>query len=523
MKHCIKSAAIACLLVCVFCTGVSANVVSPPCTFTFSPVTFSLVSLSPVTLSPVTFTSTITDRSVAWPSWDQWCRVLLLQDYNTRVVVLGTTLLGCAAGMVGSFTLIRKRALMGDALSHATLPGIGLAFMLATSLGGDGKSLPILLLGATVTGLMGMATILMIRNWTRLKEDTALGAVLSVFFGAGVALLGVIQQMKHGHAAGLEAFIYGKTASMGVKDTLLIATAALVCMGICMLLFKEFKLLCFDEGFASSHGFPVVRLDLALMGLVVIITIVGLQAVGLILMIALLVIPAAAARFWTEKMLAMIFISASLGAAGGMFGSAISALFSKLPSGAMIVLVCTVFFLFSMVFGSARGVVIRWVRRTRLNRTVDRQHLLRAIYEILETSANLLSKQSAGGGVVSIRQLKANRSWSLRRLHWAIRRAQRAQYVERTDEQIHLTRRGLVEAARLTRQHRLWELYLITHADIAPGQVDRDADAIEHVLEPEVVAELESQLEKTPAGVPASPHELVLPHDVIHSTSLGGS
>jgi manganese/zinc/iron transport system permease protein len=129
--------------------------------------------------------------------------VILLEDYNTRVVIAGTTLLGCAAGMVGSFTLLRKRALMGDALSHATLPGIALAFIVATTFGGNGKSMPVLLLGATITGLAGVAAILCIRNLTRLKEDTALGAVLSVFFGAGIALLSVCQQMTQGSAAGL--------------------------------------------------------------------------------------------------------------------------------------------------------------------------------------------------------------------------------------------------------------------------------------------------------------------------------
>lgn len=462
-------------------------------------------ALSAQTTSTADAIGSITDRSIRWPTWEEWSRVFLLRDYNTRVVILGTTLLGCAAGIVGSFTLLRKRALMGDALSHATLPGIGLAFILATYFGGNGKSLPILLLGATITGLIGVVAILAIRNLTRLKEDTALGAVLSVFFGAGVALLGISQQMG-GNAAGLEGFIYGKTASLAATDALLIAAAAGVSIGACLLLFKEFKLLCFDELFAGSRGFPVVRLDLALMALVVIITIVGLQAVGLILMIALLIIPAAAARFWTEKMWKMVLISGGLGAAGGMVGAGMSGLFSKLPSGAMIVLVCTAFFLFSMLLGSQRGVVIRWLRRSRLNRTVQRQHLLRAMYEALEASSG--RRHAPAAGAISLRDLLSRRSWTTRRLGRAIRRAQRDGLVQQEGSNIRLTDDGLAEAARLTRQHRLWELYLITHADIAPSRVDRDADAIEHVLEREIVTELESLLEKTYADVPASPHEL---------------
>ena len=197
----------------------------------------------------------ITDRSVSWPTWEQWQRVILLEDYNTRVVVFGTAVLGCAAGAVGCFTLLRKRALMGDAISHATLPGIAVAFVLANSLEWDSKSLPLLLCGATFTGLLGVGVILALRNLTRLKEDTAMGIVLSVFFGAGIAMLGVIQQMPAGHAAGLESFIFGKTASMGSADARLIATAALICLAVCGLLFKELKLLCFDEAFAGSEQF----------------------------------------------------------------------------------------------------------------------------------------------------------------------------------------------------------------------------------------------------------------------------
>jgi manganese/zinc/iron transport system permease protein len=393
-------------------------------------------------------------------------------------------------------------------------------------MGWDGKSLPILLLGATVTGLIGVGAILVLRHRTRLKEDTALGAVLSVFFGAGVALLGVIQQMQGGHAAGLEAFIYGKTASMAMRDTLAIAVAAVLCIGACLLLFKELKLLCFDEGFAGARGFPAVRLDIGLMALIVTVCIVGLQAVGLILVIALLVIPAAAARFWTDTMWKMFLISGVLGAVGGMVGAGVSAVFPRLPSGAMIVLVCAALFLLSMVFGTVHGLLIRGLHRIRLNRAVDHQHLLRDMYELLEAFPGEPHRPSSAGspedglpgdssapqGLVAFGDLLAKRSWSSRRLRQAIHRAGRAGLLERRNERLRLTEPGVTEAARQTRQHRLWELYLITYADVAPGRVDRQADAIEHILEPELLAELGSLLDERRGEVPASPHPLASPH-----------
>ena len=455
----------------------------------------------------------LADQPTPWPSWQQWRRVLSLQDYNTRIVVLGVAVLGAGAGFVGSFTLLRKRALMGDALSHASLPGIALAFIIASAMGLDGKALPYLLFGATASGLLGVVAILWIRNKTRLKEDTALGIVLSVFFGGGVALLGIVQQMNGSSAAGLESFIYGKTASMGGADAKLIIAASATVIVVCLALFKELKILCFDEAFAGSRGFPIVWLDIVLMSMVVLITIVGLQAVGLILMIALMVIPAAAARFWTHVLWRMSLYSVIIGTVGCVAGATFSAVFPNLPSGAMIVLVCSFFFFLSMMFGTSRGVVIRGFRRRRLNRRIARQHLLRAIYENLEPNSMPAGEKSTrfdSKAFVTVADLLPARSWGWGRLLPTIRSAEEDELIRTSDDNVYFTRSGFVEAARLTRQHRLWEMYLIAFADVAPGLVDRGADDIEHVLGPEIVDQLEDLLEeqKMMVRIPGSPHDL---------------
>lgn len=439
-----------------------------------------------------------------------WQRVLWLEDYNTQVVVLGTSLLGMAAGLVGSFTLLRRRALMGDALSHATLPGIALTFILAAQVGWQEKSLFLLLFGATVSGLLGMGAILFIRNLTRLKEDTALGIVLSVFFGIGIAMLGIIQQMQTGSAAGLEDFIYGKTASMIARDAWLIGSAGIICLVVTFLLFKELTLLCFDEVFAGSRGYPVLTLDVLLMCLVVLVTIVGLQAVGLILMIALLVIPAAAARFWTERIGRMALVAGLLGALSGLVGSMVSALAPRLPSGAMIVLVAAGWFLVSLFFGPVRGIVPQAWRRYQFQGKILRQHLLRAMYEYLEVHQHSLSREQPSDPV-PLQPLLHMRSWSQPQLLREVQRAQREGLVEMvTREEFRLTALGVQEAARLVHEHRLWEMYLIAYAEIAPSRVDQDADAIEHVLSRETIAELEALLEREQHihGVPPSPHPL---------------
>ena len=440
--------------------------------------------------------------------WAELLRVLMLQSYNTRVVVLGTAMLGVAAGVVGAFALLRKRALLGDALSHATYPGIGAAFIISVLMGGPGKSLPLLLLGATAAGLLGVAMISAIGKLTRLKEDAALGIVLSVFFGFGVVLDTVIQKMHTASAAGLGSFIYGKTASMIASDAWTMGIAALVMTAIAALLFKEFKLLCFDRDFAATQGWPVHALDIGLMLLVTAVTVLGLQAVGLNLVIALLIIPAAGARFWTERLSHMVVISAVIGGFSGYAGASVSALVADLPAGAVIVLTASVIFLFSMFFGTARGIVRRAAEHRRMTRRVNRQHLLRAMFELTENKAG----SDGSRPTATLAQLLEHRSWGRTFLALQLRIAQREDLLlERSRHVYELTDFGLREARRVVRNHRLWELYLIRHADVATNHADRDADAIEHVLGREMVESLEAALaagDRGPAPVPRSPHPM---------------
>ena len=440
---------------------------------------------------------------------DIW-NVLILRDYNTRLVVICTILLGCACGLMGGFLLLRKRSLMGDTLSHATLPGVGLSFMLLVALGGDGKSLPILLAGAGITGVIGCAAVLFIREQTRIKDDAAMGIVLSVFYGAGVAILGVIQKMPEGSAAGLESFIYGKTASMVMSDFQILVFITVCVITCSLLLFKEFRLLCFDENFAAVLGWPVKFLDILLLALITAVTVAGLQAVGLILIIAFLITPAAAARFWTNQLDRMLMLSALIGAASGWIGASLSAFFPRLPAGAVIVLVAALLFGVSMLIGTERGVMIRFLRQSQLEKRMGRQHLLRALYEILEGGR---VTEELNIRTVPFRQIRGRRTWSDRQLRDYIRRAYNEGLVEAPNkaDSILLTETGLVEAKQVTRNHRLWEMYLIEYADVATSRVDRDADMVEHILGDKMVTRLENKLQAYRiAGslVPQSPHPI---------------
>lgn len=424
-------------------------------------------------------------------------------DYNTGVVVSGSVLLGFAAGVASPFMLLRRRALMADAASHAMLPGIAIAFMIMVAFGGTGKWLPGLLMGALIAGLLGILTVLAITRYSRIRQDAALATVLSVFYGVGIVLLGFIQDMPGSSAAGLKTFILGKAASMNAGDVAWIAGVAVLVLVVVYFLFKEFTALCFDEDFAATQGLPVSWLDVIMTALLVVVMVIGLRAVGLILMIALLVTPAAAARFWSTRMRPTVLISGAIGALSSLLGTLASAWLDDVPTGPAMVLVAAFCFFMSLCFGSNGGIFRKLLRRNTTNRTVERQHLLRAIYEYRE-QAHLAPM---------VADLLGERTWGRNRLRQVIERARRQQlvFLDR-DGRVVLSEKGQVEAARVVRNHRLWEMYLIEHADIAASHVDRDADRIEHVLGETLVAKLEALLEQSGRDVPDSPH-LVLPGD----------
>lgn len=438
----------------------------------------------------------------------------MLLAHNTRVVLTGVGLLGVASGVIGVFMLLRRRSLMADATSHATLPGIALAFLIQPLFGFSGKFLPGLLLGALFTGLLGMLCIQAIQRVGRIREDAAMGMVLSVFYGFGICLLGIILRMEQGSSAGLKSFIFGKTASMVTADARLIAWAALVITLMVILNYKEFKLLCFDEGFAGSQGWPTRLLDGLMMGAVVAVTVIGLQAVGLILMIALLVVPPAAARFWTDRLSRLLLLSGAFGGLGALLGGWISVTAADAPAGAVIVLAQGVFFGVSLLIGRRRGIFQKVWRHQALRWNVRRQHVLRTFYEALEPQylqETLPSDKTQAR--LSFKTLLDARSWTRFRLSLMLLRMKWQGLVYRhPDGSWGLTRDGWPEATRMARNHRLWELFLIHYADIAPAQVDRGADRIEHVLGASLLDELEHLLQQEERRVPLSPHPI--PHPI---------
>jgi len=283
----------------------------------------------------------------------------LLSDYTARNVALGSSLLGVTSGVLGCFAVLRRQGLLGDVLAHAALPGICLAYLLTNS-----KSSLVLLLGAAIAGWLAALALLQIVQQARLSEDSALGIVLSTFFAAGITLLTFLTKRGDAQGAGLDRFLFGQAAALIEEDVFVIAVLAAIAIGATALFYKEFKLLTFDALFARSIGLPTQALSVLLTSLVVVAIVIGLQTVGVVLMAAMLIGPAVAARQWTDRLGVMVALAALFGAAAGLAGALISLSAENIPTGPVTILSLTLIVVLSLLFAPARGLVWR-----RLNRS----------------------------------------------------------------------------------------------------------------------------------------------------------
>jgi manganese/zinc/iron transport system permease protein len=307
----------------------------------------------------------------------------LFFDYTLRTVALGAMALGTVSGTLGAFAVLRKQSLLGDAISHAALPGIVLAFMLTGA-----KDPLILVLGAAIAGWIGTLMVMWIVRQSRLPEDSALGIVLSVFFGIGLVLLTYVQREPTAAQAGLNTFLFGQAATLVVEDVLVIAGLGSIALALVALFWKEFKLLSFDREFGGSLGIGMRRVDVLLTSVLVVAIVIGLQTVGVVLMSAMVVAPAAAARQWTDSLGVMVVLSAAFGALSGVTGAVASSTTTGIPTGPTIVLAVTLVVVVSLALAPRRGLVWEWIRHRRNQRQVRTGAILTDLYALASQHAD---------------------------------------------------------------------------------------------------------------------------------------
>lgn len=339
----------------------------------------------------------------------------LFFDYTLRTVALGSALLGTISGTLGSYAVLRRQSLLGDAISHAALPGIVIAFIITQS-----KAPLVLAVGAAIAGWIGTLFIISIVKTSRIKYDTALGIILSVFFGFGLVLLTFIQRSPDAAKAGLDNFLFGQASALLSRDVLTIALLGIVIAVMILAFWKEFKLLCFDREFGASLGFNMNRLDVLMTALLVVAIVVGLQTVGVVLMSAMVVAPAAAARQWTDRLSIMLPLAALLGASAGIGGTAVSSTVSRMPTGPVIVLCISAIVFVSFLLAPNRGLVWRTLREKNNRRQLRLKAVLNDLYALAKQHddpehahpTSVLHAMSVGhGGVLGSLTELQKRDW----------------------------------------------------------------------------------------------------------------
>jgi manganese/zinc/iron transport system permease protein len=403
-------------------------------------------------------------------------------DPNIRFVVIGSVLLTASSAIVGTFTFLHKKSLVGDAIAHAVLPGICLGFILSGT-----KNPAYLITGAFITGWISLIGVEYITKHTRIKDDTAIGLVLSVFFGIGILMLTVIQKGGNASQSGLDHFLFGKAAALVGDDLIVFGAVAVTLLISVFLLFKEFSLLAFDKEYAKAIGLPVRWIDLVLTSLTVLAVVIGIQAVGVVLMAAILITPAAAARFWTNKINVMVLLASVFGAFSGLSGAYISYIAPAMPTGPWIVIVISTIAFISFFFAPKRGVINRVLRQRNIRRTINDENVLKTLYQLGEENKDYFIKRNK-------EEIIRRRRFSPEALGKILQRLENQGYIDKTSKHWVLTEEGKARGQRVVRIHRLWELYLTTHLNIAPDHVHDDADTIEHLLTPELEVELERLL-----------------------------
>ena len=452
-------------------------------------------------------------------------------DYTLRTVALGGALLGIVSGVLGCFAVLRHQSLLGDALSHAALPGVAIAFLLA------GRDLGLLLVGAGVTSWLGVYFIRIVTNTTRIKQDAAMGIVLAAWFAAGIALLVYIQARPDASQAGLDTFIFGQAAAIVERDVRLIAVVGAASFVVLGLFWKEFKLITFDSEFAGANGFRVNILSMLLSTLIVVAIVLGLQLAGVVLMVGMLIASGIAARQWTNQLGQMVILSAVFGAFSGSAGAIVSAVDADIPTGPLIVVVAFLLVAISLSFAPGRGLVWALLRRGADRRRFAAQTIRQDLYHYAidhgakafatASAAHLQEPESkafvaasaAHSQMPELTDIEAPETFLFgvrgATAKLGLQQLQASGQAQRRDGAWILTPAGIEAAVQDDRNHQLWAVYRQYSDELGLPIVaeDRQQD-ITNILPAAAVAQLERQLDTIRNAAASTAAELVLANEV---------
>ena len=394
-------------------------------------------------------------------------------------------------GVLGCFVVLRRMALIGDALSHAVLPGVVIALLLTGSTG-----VPGLLLGALSAGLLTAVLVNLVSRYSRTKEDSAIGIVFTALFALGIIL---ISSLPRGTHFDLKCFLFGDPLAVGPDDFWMMASIGAAVLVIVGLLYHPLKLVSFDPVVAAAMGLPVAILHYLLMGMLSATVVAGLKATGVVLVVAMLITPASAAYQLSNRLASMLFLSGLFGAVSAAAGMSL-AFVTNAPTGPAMVVVATVLFGLAMFFSPTHGVLFDWLRRWRLSQHIAEEDLMRAVYKLSEES------RAPGSPSSNIVNVARETHLSVRHVQSLLKKRNVRELVQLRHKCLTLTEAGVRRAAEMVRAHRLWESYLADQAKLPPEFIHEAADRLEHAHE------LSDEVDAALGHPKRDPHGAVIPN-----------
>ena len=416
------------------------------------------------------------------------------QDSSILFIVMGITLLGIGSAYVGTFSFLDNKALLGDAISHAVLPGICLGFILA------GEKNPFYIVGGAIfSGALATFLSSWLKENTKLSEDSIIAVILSVFFGFGIVLLTMIQKTGNPEMAGLNQFIFGNAIGILEEDLWVYGSLSLLIILTLSLLLKEFSLLVFNAEYGKAIGFPMKGIRVVFNILMILSVVIGIQAIGVVLMAALLITPGAAARFWTDRLGTLLILAALFAIISGIFGTYISFIIPQMPTGPWVVVSLSTLALISFLFAPKKGVLFRFISRQSYLKKTHKEHVLKSLYKAMEEQKSGLQIQEL------LSMYPVHKTETLK----SIKTLYKTNQITVKEGFIELNESGKKEAKRIVRLHRLWELYLNEYMNIAPDHVHDSAEKLEHLITPELEELLDNRLNYPMLD----PHQENIPRD----------
>ncbi|MCC5832249.1 MAG: metal ABC transporter permease [Chlamydiales bacterium] len=426
-------------------------------------------------------------------------------DPVLRAPTIGSMLMSLTASLVGVIVFVRKRSLLGEALSHAAYPGVTAAVVCAGVFSFDENFSFLILIGAAFSSLLGFFLIDFLVKRLRVPDDASLCFVLAFFFGIGITIASWAQNRYTNYFRLIQTYLYGQAATMTDIHILIYGGLVVLVATSLLLVYKEILALSFDRSFAEASGMATKPIRILFIFLLVSAVVIGIRSVGVVLMSAMLIAPAAAARQFTNRLSRMFLLSGLFGLVSGYFGTYLSVKIPSVPTGPMIVLVAGVIALYALLFAPERGLLIRYWRALRFRTLQMQENLLKLLWR--------MSRQ--GEETLIVEAIALGQGYSVFRIRLLLIRLRLRGWVKKSGPNYQLTVQGIKRGGQIVRLHRLWEAYLVNALGLGVERVHKSAEEMEHILTPELERKLTKLLDDPkhdPHQQPIPAHEEVMQH-----------